>query len=250
MRTYLVITILAALLPTLLYLTCITPPEPRPDRLSSPIFTNYEIVAGLYGDEYHEVIHLQWIPDSTDTISIIKYQILRKVDIDSSSTTITDIPSDVNDLNDPTVKFIDDPAKRTNDRLIFYRIFAIDSLERPGDTSVVCTVSLARLIDLLLPPIDTIPSQSVNFRWLVPQIFNSRVRTHIVLWKNDSTIWQSAPKEFFTGGGPTQENENLPPSLLPLIPGEYFWGAYLIIIGGSVTGDNPTSINIRNFYVK
>lgn len=251
MRPSLVITILAGFLPILLSSICITPPEPRPNRLSSPIFTNYEIVARQYDDEYHEMIYLQWIPDSTDTIPVISYKIIRQVDIDSFQTFITNIPADVNDLYDPTYKFID-ADNRTYERLIFYRIFAIDSIDegRPGDTSVVCTVSLARLVNLLLPPIDTIPNQSINFRWLVPQIYTSRVITHVILWKNDSTIWQSDPIELFTGGGPEQVNEYLPSSLLPLIPGEYFWGADLIIIGGSVTGDNATSINIRNFYVE
>ena len=124
MRSSFVITIIGAFLPLLLSSICITPPEPRPNPLSSPVFTNYNIIAKQYNDEYHEMVYLQWQPDTTDTISITSYTVIRKVDIDSFQNLITNIPADVNDLYDPTYKFID-ADKRTNDRLIFYRIFAI-----------------------------------------------------------------------------------------------------------------------------
>ena len=250
MRPSLVISILVGLLPVLLSSICITPPEPRPDRLSSPVFYNSETVAGQFDNEYHEMIYLQWQPDSTDTIPVISYKIIRQVDIDSFQTFITSIPADVNDLYDPTYKFVD-ADDRTNDRLIFYRIFAIDGIDegRPGDTSAVCTVSLARVVDLLSPLIDTISNQSSNFKWQVPSI-NNPIKTYVVLWLNDSTLWVSDTIKDFTGGGPKTYERTLPSSLLPLYSGVYFWGGFLVIQGGSVNGDDASSVAIRNFYVK
>lgn len=250
MRPSVIVSVLGAFLPILLGSTCPTIDPPRPDRLSSPIFTNYETVARQFDDEYHEMIYLQWTPDSTDTIPVISYQIIRQVDIDSFPAKITNIPADVNELYDPTYKFID-ADNRKKDRLIFYRIFAVDSIDdgRPGDTSVVCTVSLAALVDLLSPLIDTIPNQPVNFKWQVPSIFNP-IKTYVVLWLSDSTLWVSDTIKDYTGGGVPPYERSLPSSLLPLYSGVYFWGAFLIIQGGSITGDDALSVAIRNFYVK
>ena len=250
MRPSVIVSILGALLPVLLCSTCPTIDPPRPDRLSSPLFTHFEIVAGQFDNEYHEMIHLQWVPDSTDTIPITSYHIIRKVDIDTFPTQITNIPADVNELFDPTYKFIDADSHK-DDRLIFYRICAIDSIDdgRPGDTSVACTVSLASLVDLLTPPADTIPNQPVNFKWQVPSIFNP-IKSYVVLWLSDSTLWVTDTIKDYTGGGVPPYERSLPSSLLPLYPGEYFWGAFLIIQGGSITGDDASSVAIRNFYVK
>ena len=250
MRPSVIVSILGAFLPILLCSTCPTIDPPRPDRLSSPIFTHSEITAGQFDNEYHEMIHLQWVQDSTDTIPVISYQIILKFDIDSFPANITNIPADVNELFDPTYKFID-TDNRKEDRIIFYRIFAIDSIDdgRPGDTSVTCTVSLASLVDLLVPSADTIPNQPVNFKWQVPSIFNP-IKSYVVLWLSDSTLWVSDTIKDYTGGGVPPYERNLPQSHLPLFSGEYFWGAFLIVQGGSITGDDASSAAIRNFYVK
>lgn len=250
MRPSVIVTTLSAFLPILLCSMCPTIDPPFPGRLSSPIFTHYEISAKQVNDEYHEIIHLKWIPDSADTIPVTSYQIIRKVDIDSTSTKITNIPADVNEIFDPTYKFITFDMHQNN-RLIFYRIFAIDSIDdgRAGDTSAVCTVSLAGLVDLLTPPVDTIPNQSVSFKWQVQSIFNP-IKTYIVIWLDDSTEWVSDTIKDYTGGGVPPYERSLPSSHLPLYPGVYFWGAFLTIQGGSITGDDAASIAIRNFYVK
>lgn len=230
----------------ILFSTCLTIDQPPPDHLSAPLITGYTIITkkDLY-DQYHESIHLTWKPDTTDPISVWKYEIVHKTSYDSFFlATVHNIPGSINEYSDFTSN-LNLSVPRISLEYVFYRVFAFDSLERVSDTSVACTVSLAPHVDLL-HPLDTLRYNS--FRWLVPQLFNPPI-TAIMLIKNDTLMWQSGYDTSWTGGAPLERIKSLPDSLIPLIPGNYSWGVVMQLIGG-ITQQDPSSITIREFHVK
>ena len=244
MRRTTTLTWIASLLPICIGAIC-DPIPPPPATLSSPAFSGYDIVSRVYDGEHQEMIRLAWLPDSTDTVSVVSYQILRRGEADTFTTPIRDIAGTVQELFDPTVNFVE-ADKRDNEYHVFYRIFAFDSLGRPGDTSVVCTVSLARFVKQL-QPLDTF--QNEPFKWQVPPVFNLTL-SHVILWKGDSTLWTSDTIRAYTQGGVPPFERSLPQSFPPLIPGKYFWSVHLKILGGGMGGDDALSIITTNFYVK
>ncbi len=243
MRPLLTIIGMACLVPLLLSSTCLTVDPPRPDRLSAPIFIEADIVLKKFDGEIREMVRVAWEPDSTDTISVIFYQVLRQVDTDSLPTPIINIPDTVTELFEPVYQF--NLANRTNEHLISYWIFAIDSLERRGDTSAAFIVELAREVDLLSPITKLTDSL---FSWGINDIKNQS-RFHAFLWKPDAILWESDTINEFIGGNYTKFNRFLPPPLHPLETGEYFWGVELTIVGG-LNANDPKSITITKFSVE
>lgn len=229
-------------------LSCIpTVDPPPPDRLSAPYITEYRIIAEPdYTNEYHETIYLKWAPDTTDPISPISYEIIRQADTDSFPTFIRNIPDTINKISEPTYKF--DDLDRSTEHLIFYRIFAYDSLGRMGDTSAICSVSLARNITLMHPGnIMSDPAGKEYFEWEIPEGIVNQNISHIYLWKNDSLIWESDSVWYYSGGVARYPKKSLPTPLSPLIKNNYYyWGIELSIIDIHY----PLSITIRNFYVE
>lgn len=225
---------------------CLTIDPPPPDRPAAPKFTRYSIVAKKDSDnEYNEFIQLYWMYDTTDQISIRYFEIIRMLPVDSNSNTnIKNIPHSITTMYDKISNFnLVNP--RTSSNTIFYKIFAIDSLERSGDTSVVCTVSLAENVTLN-SPFDTLHSNV--FQWVVPQIFTQSI-TSILLWNNDSLLWNSDSIPDYTGGGAKSQSKTLPVHLSPLSTGRYFWGVNMTLVSGGIDSD-PSSITIREFYVE
>jgi len=244
MRTAAFLTGIAAILPVCLGAICDPIPAP-PATLSSPVFTGYDVVSRIYDGEHQEMIVVQWEPDSTDTVSVVSYQMLRRGEADTFATPIRDIAGTVRELFDPTVNFVES-AKRENEYNVFYWIFALDSLGRPGDTSPACTVSLARFVKQL-QPLDTF--QNEPFRWQVPPIFN-RTMSFVTLWRGDSVLWTSDTMLEYTGGGVPPFEKSLPGNFPPLPPGTYFWGVPLRILGGGANGDDALSVITTNVHVK
>jgi hypothetical protein len=236
-------------LPILVASTCLTVDPPLPERLSAPRFIHAEIIPKVYDGEIRETIHVQWEPDTTDTIPIYSFQILRKPDTDSLPTPITGIPKTYRDNYDAV--YLLSITDRTKNDTIDYWIFAIDTLGRAGDISLVYTVELARAVNLLHPAEnDTVTDTTLNifFRWEVPPIFNQTF-SHVILWKSDSLIWASDTVKDFTGGVSKIYQKSRAGTLLPLTPGEYTWGIELIIIGGMHAND-PTSVTLRKLYAQ
>ncbi len=245
------ITILACAFWTVILIssTCLTVDPPPPALLSAPEFIKAEIIPRTFDGEIREMIHVQWEPDTTDTISIYTFQILRQPDTDSLPTPITGIPDTYRDNYDAVYSLT--IANRTIEHLVYYWIFALDTLGRAGDTSSVFSVELARKVNLLHPEEnDTINTMITNifFQWEVPAIFNQTM-SHAILWKNDSLIWASDTVKDYTGGGSKIYRKPVDDSILPLVSGVYLWGVELIIIGG-INANDPTSVTLRKMYVQ
>ncbi len=251
MRSFIIVLGIAILVPLLLSSTCLTIDPPLPARLSAPQFTSAEVIPGEYDEEIQEMIHVEWVPDTTDTISIYSFQIVRQTDVDSFPIPITNIPNTVRDNYDPVYFF--NLENRTREHLIFYWIFAVDSLGRAGDTSTVFGIDLARVVTLVQPyENDTLEDTLSNivFRWLVPSIQLGPCDISTQIWKSTALLWTSdtAKQQHIPSEGKNY-TESLPASLVPLTSGVYLWGVSLTIYGGTGAND-PTSITTRKFYVK
>lgn len=249
MRIIVTVLYFAIFLPILISSTCLTVDPPPPARLSAPQFIHAEIVPKEFDGEMREMIHVQWEPDTADTISLHSFQLLRQPDTDSLPTPITGIPQSYRDNYDAV--YLLTIANRTVEHLVYYWIFGLDTLGRAGDTSSVFIVELARAVNLLHPQendtiIDTITN--IFFRWEVPAIFNQTM-SHVILWKSDSLIWVSDTVKDYTGGGAKIYQKPIAGAILPLASGDYFWGVELIIVGG-INANDPTSVTLRKFYAK
>ncbi len=230
------------MVPLLLSSNCLTDEWEPPDLLSAPVFTDTEIMMKLYDNEIREVILVSWEPDSTDTISIIFYQVLRQTDNDSLPTPITNIPDTITEL--PILVYQLNLSDRVKEHTVSFWIFAIDSFGRAGDTSVAFIVKLARKVDLLSP---TTTLTDSLFSWGINDIKNLS-RFNAFLWKPDTTLWVSDTINEFIGGNYTKFDQCLPPPLYPLETGEYFWGVELTIVDG--LPNEPKSITIAKFTVE
>jgi hypothetical protein len=217
----------------------VDPPPPPP--LPAPIITSSTIHAITDIDwEIHETVTLQWIAAPDSSLSVISFKILRVVaSLPLPLLTKTSIDS-LNTLLEPVAGLT--IPDRTAEQSIIYRIFAIDSLDRSGDTSVACTLIIARAIPLLLPQ-DTLMGN--QFKWEIPNGIPDQTRSCVILWHNGLLLWKSADVMKYTNGLSETFSKYLPDSLVTLPSGIYYWGVHLTIEGGTF----PESFTIRKFYV-
>lgn len=239
MRQWIMILAGALTFPIFLGLTCPTIDPPPPPRLTRPAFTQAEIVAKTdHAQQFHEAIRLHWHPPSTQHISIDNYCIIRFVAYDSSLKhyTVSGIDTTVDDLIAPL------NIPRIDMQQVLYRVYAIDSLGRAGDTSVPCTVSLAPEVSLSHPAntLDTAHA-SYYLQWVIPQVIGNETISYGIVWKTDSCLWQSPSVKTFNT---KIAKYPFPVSLYPFETGKYYWGVKLVVVGEN----DPTSFTIRHFY--
>ncbi len=112
--------------------SCPTPEQFPPPPLSAPIITGKEIALAKF-DTYRPAIHITWKAPATDTLAIKEYVILTKSDDSAGfSVLVRNIPNTVLNYYD-NIDRISIPANEI--KSVYYKIFAIDSLGRNGDTS-------------------------------------------------------------------------------------------------------------------
>jgi hypothetical protein len=228
-------------LPALICLFCATIDPPPPSPLSAPIIDSAEIVAVPDIDkEITESIHIQWVAGPDDSLSVYSFKIVRYTALQTLPL-LTKLSIDsLNTLIDPVAQM--NLPNRNDEQYIIYRIYALDSLDRPGDTSVACTVTLARSIPLLSPKDTFVVNQ---FKWEVPDGIYNQTRSRVILWYRGDPLWKSDDVLKYTNGLSEIFTKSLPDSLMPLAPGKYYWGIQLTIEGGAF----PVSFTIRKLYV-
>jgi hypothetical protein len=240
---------IGAAVPLLLSSTCLTIDPPLPQRLSPPIFSGVNIHPGYFNGSLQEMITLRWEPDTTDTVSIVSFCILRRTDSDSFPTPVTNIPGTVREIWDPV--YLLNMTDRSAEHLVTYRIFGIDSLGRNGDTSGAYIVEIARFVNLLNPADRSVfpdTLRELKFRWEVTPIVN-QFNVHVLVWKSDTLVWTSDTIRDYTGGLSKIYERTLPGSVYNFKSGTYFCGVSLTITGGEYEND-PSSIRLSSFYVE
>jgi hypothetical protein len=224
--------------------SCPSPVSFPPPPLSAPSFSTSELVAKKF-DTYRPAIHLAWKLPSTDSLPIREFVILqRSLDSNAFSILVRSIPDSITEYYDDLdrVAFPQEWDVTT----MQYRIFAIDSLGRSGDTSAIDSVAIAWSPALVWPAEgDTIRADSLA--WSVRGV-EMGYFTYVSLYSDSAgLIWKSPIPDtptYSSHDGLDHFAVTLPKTL-PLSSGaSYSW---------AVKVDMPTvpasSIAIGRFYV-
>lgn len=215
----------AALLPLLMGAACIpTIDPPPPPTLDPPVFTTSDLQGRPDRDgAYREFVHLEWHLPSTDSISIVRLDLVRT--LMSGVSTVLPLTSSATDFDEPTGPL--EVIRTDACGFIIYRLVAIDTLWRAGDTSRVCSLFLAPLFEMMNPT-DTLHSPEFTYR-LNEQLYDE-CEEHMYIWNNEGAYWQSDTLSFFTqSAGSGQRSRNLTAPFYPLPTGTYHWGVKLTV---------------------
>lgn len=191
-----------------------------PLRLKQPSITKLVLSEAKFST-YHEAVHIEWSPPPADSIAVRSYTLLRKTYNDSLFDAFKHgIPDSIVSFNDDLMP-IGFPLSGYN--LIVYKVFAIDTLGRAGDTSVACSLYLAPQ-----PELTTLDTATRCFGWFSRNIQGS-VTSHIKLWNSTGDSLWTSPRVEELGS----ENDQvpfsacLPDSLKPLLPGIWYFAIFL-----------------------
>lgn len=127
----------------LLLLSCIPvePPLPQKIAASELTFKEMTVAHNTFGN-YYEAIELQWHRPGHDTQPVQSFTLLRKFSNDTTFELFNrsqHIPADTTSFFDELAA---DQFPTSGSDSVFYLLFAIDTLGRPGDTSNICRVFL------------------------------------------------------------------------------------------------------------
>jgi hypothetical protein len=216
-------------------------PFPRPP-VSPPAISSLEITAIKTSDAYRAAVHIRWTLPQTDSSAIRELIILRKKQISDTvygvfHYGIPDTIRDDYDVLDPQ----DFPGQGVYLKL-WYRMFAIDTLGRPGDTSPPDSI---RLCWTPRPgtPLDTLLKN--QFKWYTIQ-YLAGYFTYMFLWSDTrGLIWTSPRSSEPSYGHETADSffVRLPDSLYPLARGLYWYGAKI-----EFPGENIQTVAIQQFH--
>lgn len=165
------ITALSSIL-CLLSLSCIPVEPPLPQKITAPklIFKQMAVARNTFG-EYHEAIQLQWHRSESDTLPVQSFTLMRKFSNDTTFELFDrsqHIPADTTNFFD---ELSADQFPASGSDSVFYLLFAIDTLGRPGDTSNFCRVFL-----LAQPTLASFSTNSLCIVW------DSWVRGGVTSW--------------------------------------------------------------------
>jgi hypothetical protein len=215
-------------MPVLTALVCL-PPEPAlPPLLNAPVFTKGTVVIENASGIWQEMIRLEWTPSDSSYSAINEYVILTEIPFDTAVDSMGIIDMEPQRL--PASKTFAYHPTESIRRLtpdsqivtIHYRIFAIDSLDRSGDTSSSFEVSLLKTV-VLVSPADTLHNN--RFHWEFVGIADEIFSNMLLIWP-DSISKQyvgDTSSAFAFLYDPLKFIVSLPDTLLPLHSGYYTW---------------------------
>jgi hypothetical protein len=189
--------------------------------------------------EFREFARILW-EHSLDSAVITEYTILRRIPPDSNWESFTVTGSRTSAFESSAGLR---PSPQSGQQ-IFYRIFATDGLERNGDTSGLCTLSLAPLANLIYP-IDTLLSN--RFEWSISDIANQYfTRALFFADTGDSAIWTYSTIPDYGNSNRTDIfSTSLPNPYYPILPvGKRSWIVRLEIFGQT----REISYSVGNYY--
>jgi hypothetical protein len=222
--------------------TCPTP-DPFPSTpINAPSFTSLELIGEKWSDEYQPTIHLQWTLAGKDSLPVGKFIVLRKREM--FDTTFEILPTDI-----PDSQYEDWDKLEATDfpdqgvyKKIWYRVFAIDTAGRPGDTSTADSVKLS-WPPHITEPVDTLLNN--KFKWSTVRYLGGYYAT-LYLWNDSGLVWNSPRPEEPQYGHETPDSETL---VLPSPPASLLPGAYYCGVKIQIPGEDIQSLALRQFYV-
>jgi hypothetical protein len=203
-----------------------------PPTLDAPRILGIGLTEARFFGTYREAVRIQWAPPNIDSISLRSYTLIRKTQTDSLFDIFTSTSSRGSVGIPDSIRAIDDDANQigfpTGDfSLVQYKIFAVDSLGRPSDTSVACSLYLAPQ-----PELDSIDRESWRFQWSSRNIQGS-INSYMKLWNGSLTgEWTSdALEKFGNENDPTVFSALLPDSLSPLPSDRWYIAIFFHAMG-------------------
>jgi hypothetical protein len=199
----------------------VSPQLPPPPEKPVLLFDGMAVVADPFS-AYREAVHLSWTTAAGEAAAVASYTLLRKIQPDTVYDVFAGsrlIPADTADFCDGLTGFTF-PANGFDS--IFYRICAVDTFGRTGDTSDACPVILAPQPDLI--GFDT---AQACLRW------ESWIRGGVFSW---CTVWNARDGRGFTGemlqefpftDQPARFSQCFPDSLSPPAGGRWYYALYI-----------------------
>jgi hypothetical protein len=240
-RTYLRLTLLAAGSCLLMASSCPTSDPFPPPPLRAPVFTAIGITGIKISDAYRPAVRLQWDLRGKDSLPVSQYAILRKKQSTDSAFFVMHyaIPDSVFEDYDVLLQN-DVPAQGVYSK-IGYRIFAVDTMGRSGDTSAVDSIRLC------WAPIAGYPTDTLKqnlFKWYTIQ-YMAGYFTYLYLWNETGLCWTSPMPNEPSYGHETLDSffVHLPDSLYPLATGDYWYGLKV-----EIPGENIQTLAIQEFH--
>jgi hypothetical protein len=224
--------------------SCPSPVSFPPPPLSAPSFTSADLVAAKF-DTYRPAVHLAWKPPHTDSLGIREFVILQKA-IDSSDFTVLvrSIPDSITQYDDNLDRIAFPQA--WDIKTMQYRIFAIDTLGRPGDTSAIDSVAIAWPPNLLWPA-DGDSVRPDSLVWSVHGVMMGYFTYAFLYSDSAGLIWKSPRPDtpsYSSHDGIDHILVRLPDTLQLPSRMKYFWAVEVEIPTGSAS-----SLAISRFYV-
>lgn len=220
-----------------------------PPPMTAPSFTLIEATGTKYGGEYQCAVHLQWKLGNSDSLPVKEFTILKKSPSDSAFGVMhlgSGIPDSIFDVYD--VPIISDlPHNQLGGSpfsCVKYRVFAVDSFGRSGDTSAIDSILLTWTPTLKYPPVNDTLDKNL-FTWST-QGYQGGYFSYIMVWSYEDGLLWTSPKPSVPSFGSVAEDSfsvQLPSAMYPLKPGKYSFGAKV-----EFPGVNITTIIIRDFY--
>jgi hypothetical protein len=214
--------------PVFAALVCIPPEPPLPAKLAAPVFTYGSVVIEQFDGIWQEMIRLSWQPPDSNADAVSEYLILVELPFDTTVDSLSLLqtePQRIPGFKTEAFQLTGDIRMFTQDSLkvtLYYRICAIDSLDRTGDTSSAFGVSLLKKVDMLSPlgKLDT--NRFVwEFTGIADEIFSS-----MMVWgPGDSLPFFKSDTSSAFGFiyDPLRFAVSLPDTSLPLPTGNYTW---------------------------
>ncbi|MBN1308211.1 MAG: hypothetical protein JXA18_09865 [Chitinispirillaceae bacterium] len=204
-------------------LNCLPVDSPLPQKLEKPIL-DFNGMAAVRDpvDGYHEAVHLSWTFTRTEETPVQSFTLLRKFPSDSFFDVFAGsrlIPADTTHFYDELAQH---PFPADGFDSVSYRLCAVDTLGRTGDTSAVCAVILAPQAKFV--NYDTV---SGCLQW------ESWIRGGIFSW---CTVWREADKQEWTSrlqdafpqtDQPGRFSACFPDSLQPPAPGRWYYALFV-----------------------
>ncbi|MFP4164539.1 MAG: hypothetical protein ACLFVE_11200 [Chitinispirillaceae bacterium] len=223
-------------------LACPTVEPPPPPRLPVPTIDSFNLTGyDKLRNEHREALKISWSPPHSEQSSAHEYTIIRKTQKDS----LFDVFDFSQEIPGDTLEFFDDLTligfPKTSYDTVSYRIFAVDSLGRRGDTTEPVSIILSAQ-----PSFEEFDQEDWSLSWSVLGILGA-ISSRIEICNQDRTkIWTSPFREEFG-----EENQTiffsaaLPDSLRPLESGTWYYGLYV-----EANGAERQSLKVGSFNVK
>jgi len=241
-----IITIFGCIVVALLMInsSCPSPLPFPPSPLSMPLLSDSGLSAHKF-DTYRPSMQLSWTSPGTDSLPVKSFVILQKNDGDSGfAVLVREIPRTVTTYFDnlDKVSFPGFPNTKT----IRYRIFAIDSLGRSGDTSQTDSIILLWQPNLSFPIERDTMTNATYLAWSVQSIQAGFYTTVFLYNDSNGLLWKniSSTPTYLTDGSSVYDTAQISSTILPLKPGNYSWA---VRIDASF---KHTTMAVSSFYVQ